>query len=79
MNKVVSLTSLKAKEKSMVVNVEDFDEKLKFRLIELGFVKGERVSVIYNDKNRKIMVVSVRCCAFAIDYNLAGKVMVYGV
>ena len=79
MNNIISLCDLKINKKTVVVKIEDFDNRLKCRLIELGFVKGERVIVLRKHKRNQVLIVVVRGCCFALDYNLAKNIMVYEV
>lgn len=79
MSKLISLINLKVNKKSVVKKVDDFDQKFKCRLIELGFVNGEKVVVLKNFKNNKTLLVLVRGSVFALDYNLAEKIFVYEV
>ena len=65
--------------KTVVAKIEDFDLKIKSRLFELGFVKGERVTVLRKHRRTKVLIVMVRDCCFALDYDLAEKIMVYEV
>ena len=47
------------------------------RLIELGFVKNEKIKVLKNLQKAKNMMVCVRGCCLSLDYQIAEKVVVY--
>ena len=71
------LCDLKNDEKTVVFELRNFDKKMWARLIEMGFVKQQKISVIKNLKKAKTMIVSIRGYVLALDYNLAKNVIVY--
>ena len=79
MENFVKLNSLKNGEKTIVYNIINFDEKMNYRLIELGFVKGEKIEIIKNFKKAKNMLIVIRGYVLSLDYSLAEKIIVYGV
>ena len=58
-----------------IQDVIETDKKLKIRYAELGILSGQNIVVI--NKNKYNVLISVRNAVFAIDKNLAGKVIVY--
>lgn len=72
-----SLCDLTVGEKTVVKKVEMVDKKICARLIEMGFVKNQKIDVVKNFKKTKTMVVIIRGCVLALDYNLAKSIMVY--
>ncbi len=74
---IVKLSSLKEKEKSVIFLVEEINQKMNRRLIELGFVKNEKVEVIKNLKRGKNMLIAIRGYVLSLDYFIASKIMVY--
>ena len=77
MENIVKLSSLKEKEKSVIFLVEEINQKMNRRLIELGFVKNEKVEVIKNLKRGKNMLIAIRGYVLSLDYFIASKIMVY--
>ena len=77
MENIVKLSSLKEKETSVIFLVEEIEQKMNRRLIELGFVKNEKVEVIKNLKKGKNMLISIRGYVLSLDYFIASKIMVY--
>ena len=70
------LIDLKAKDKAIIFKILDFDIKQKNRLIEMGFVKNQKIEVVKNFKKTKTMIVLVRGYTLALDYFLAKNIIV---
>ena len=58
-----------------IQDVIETDKKLKIRYAELGILSGQNIVVL--NKNKYNVLISVRNAVFAVDKNLAGKVIVY--
>ena len=78
MENIVKLSSLKSGNKTIIKNVDEINEKMNRRLIELGFVKNQKIEILKNFNKAKNMLVCVRGCVLSIDYFIADKVVVYG-
>ena len=58
-----------------IQDVIETDKKLKIRYAELGILSEQNIVVL--NKNKYNVLISVRNAVFAVDKNLAGKVIVY--
>ena len=76
MENMVKLSALLEREKATICEVKVKDEKLKCRLMELGFVKGQKVQVVKNKKRDKTMLVAVRGALISVDYFIAENIFV---
>jgi len=79
MEKIVKLLELENGAHTAVYKVNEFDKKMNRRLIELGFVKNEKIEVIKNLKKSKSMLISIRGYVLSLDYIIAERVMVWKV
>lgn len=78
MEKVVYLSSFQSGQKAIIKRVDEINQKMNRRLIELGFVKNQKIEILKNFNKAKNMLVCVRGCVLSIDYFVANKVVVYG-
>ena len=76
MEKVVGLCDVLEQKKVLVFKIVGLPEKLTCRINELGLVKNQKIVVIKNLKKSKTMVVCVRGCLIALDYELAKSILV---
>ena len=58
-----------------IQDVIETNQKLKIRYAEIGILSGQNIVVL--NKNKYNVLIVVRNAVFAIDKNLAGKVIVY--
>ena len=58
-----------------IQDVIETDKKLKIRYAELGILSGQNIVVL--NKNKYNVLIFLRNAVFAVDKNLAGKVIVY--
>ena len=79
MENIIELIKLKGGQSSAVYSVNEFDKKMNRRLIELGFVKNEKIEVIKNLKKSKSMLIAIRGYVLSLDYIIAEKVLVWKV
>ena len=70
---------INAKENQIVVisKITLSDLKLKKRLIEFGFVSGEKLLIIKKSKVASLMLVSVRGAMLGIDFSLCSNIFVF--
>ena len=60
----------------VIEQIAGLEQAVHKRLIEMGFVKNAKVSVIKNKPKAKLMLISIRGYLLSLDYNLAQKVQV---
>ena len=73
----MNLSSLNEGQVSSIYKVEDINSKMNRRLIELGFVKNEKVEVIKNLRKAKTMLICIRGYVLSLDYTVTNKVFIW--
>ena len=74
MTNIVSLSSLIEKERCVISKIEQIEVAKHKRLIELGFVKDEKLEVL--KKNKNLMIVGLRGYSLCLDCSLAASIKV---
>lgn len=59
-----------------IINIDMDDQKLKFRLQEIGFFRGSVIKVLKKSALKKTLLVKVLNSCFAIKQNMALKIQV---
>lgn len=77
MENIVKLSSLKEKQKAVIYKLELKQEKICRRLIELGFVKNEKIEVVKNLRKGKTMLIAIRGFILSIDYFIAEGILIW--
>lgn len=72
----MNLFNAKLNAKCVVKSIEIEDEKTKFRLMELGLIEGEVVTVIKRSLMKKTLLISFNSSCFTINETEARRVMV---
>lgn len=70
----LSLNNLKEGEKGAVLSISNLENRIVKRLIEMGFVHGEKIEVIR--RLNGLIIVGLRSFALAIDSMLASKITI---
>ncbi len=69
------VSDLKQGQIGVIEKIENIEIKKHKRLIELGFINGEKIECI--KKSKDTMLVAVRGCSLAIDKNIADCIFVW--
>ena len=72
-----SLLNLKVGRKAKIVNIDNMlPAKIIKRLNELGFVRGNKIKMLYKNSFAKACIVSIYSTPITIDFNVVKHVMV---
>ena len=68
MKKIVNLFNLPENISSKIVNVK-WEKNLSRRLMELGFVKGQEVTILYRSPKKNLFMISILNYVLTIRHN----------
>lgn len=59
-----------------IIYLDDMDDKLRYRLQEIGFFRGSVIKVLKKSGLKKTLLVNVLDSCFAIKSNMSSKIQV---
>ena len=74
MKSEVLLSSLKERDACVLTGINNIEKTKHKRLIELGFVYGEKLEVL--KKNKNFLIIGIRGYCLCLDFSLANSISV---